>query len=145
MAQLRSILADKKVGDSLSIQLMRNGKRKRIKVRDLAVRPNNLPTPPAPRNQMETEWLGMDIASLTPTMRQELRLPKTVTGAVVVAEVEGVAAIAGVQQGDVIKGINGQPIETPSDLIDVINSTDPLQGIMLDISRNGSPMYITIN
>ena len=146
VAQLRGILAGKKAGDSLSIQLVRDGKRKRVKVVGLAVRPDNLPTPPTPQKLPETEWLGMDITSLTPTTRQSLRLPKTVTGVVVVAEVEGVAAIAGVQQGDVIKSINGQPIETPSDLTDMINSTDPLQGgVMLDISRNGSPMYITIN
>ena len=147
VAQLRDILAGKKAGDSLSIQLVRNGKRKKLKVAGLAVRPDNLPTAntPPPQNAIEAEWLGMDITSLTLANRKSLSIPKTVTGAVVVTEVEGVAAIAGIQAGDVIKGVNGQSIEVPSDILTAINNTDPLQGVMLDISRNGNPMYITVN
>lgn len=144
VTQLRDILLDKKVGDKISIQLVRNGKRKRLNV-VLAARPDNLPTAPPPKNEVEAEWRGMDITSLTPAIRRELRIPKTVTGATVVVEVEGAAALAGVQPGDVIKSINSQPIETPSDLFLAIDKIDPSQGVVLDISRNGIPMYITIN
>jgi len=144
VTQLRDILANKKVGDEIRMQLLRNGARKRLKV-VLAARPNNLPTAPPPQNELGAEWRGMDITSLTPAIRQELGIPKAVTGAMVVAEVEGTAALAGVQAGDVITSINRQPIETPSDLFKVIDKIDPSQGVVLDISRNGTPMYITVN
>lgn len=144
VAQLRSILTNKKVGDAIGLQLIRNGKRKRLNIA-LAVRPNNLPTPAPTTNEIEAEWRGMDIESLTPEIRKELRIPKTSTGAMVVTEVEGAAGLAGIQVGDIIKSVNGQPINMPSDFFSVVDKTDLLQGVLLDISRKGTPMYITIN
>ena len=54
----------------------------------------------------------------------------------------GPAARAGLQQGDVITGANGQPITSASDLLTVLATKKPGDSISLTVHRNGSTINV---
>jgi serine protease Do len=67
--------------------------------------------------------LGMTLSALTPSVAQQLRLPRTAEGvAVTDVEPSGAAARAGIQPGDVFREIDGHAVKTPADVRDVLTS-----------------------
>ncbi|MBF0511560.1 MAG: magnetochrome domain-containing protein [Candidatus Omnitrophica bacterium] len=91
----------------------------------------------------DAEWGGISVSNVTPAMRMEFGIPKDEQG-VVVNWCEGVAYSAGVRSGDLIKAINNQKIYTLSDFLKVAKSVSHQPGFLLDILRNGQPLYITM-
>ncbi len=88
--------------------------------------------------------LGLDLQPLTPEISKQLKLSADTKG-VVVTEVDpdGAAAEKGIEQGDVIVGINGADVES---LDDVKAALDKSAGkpVRLLISRGGSVVSITV-
>jgi len=128
-----SQLLTAKTGTTIDLVMLRFGARKTATV-DLqlvggvaaaAVKPVKAP--------MDFEWIGADIG----------QLPAGRTG-VVVTEVEGVLAVAGVKAGDVIKGMNGIPTLDMAAFIEMTTKVDLKKGFVLDVSRMGDPMFITV-
>ncbi|MBF0569187.1 MAG: magnetochrome domain-containing protein [Candidatus Omnitrophica bacterium] len=91
----------------------------------------------------DAEWGGMSVSNPTPSLRMEFSIPKDEQG-VVVDWAEDPAYSAGVRSGDLIKAINNQPITGLPDFLKVTNKTSLQPGVLLDILRNGQPLYITM-
>jgi putative serine protease PepD len=76
-------------------------------------------------------YLGVDITTLTPSLRQQYGLTPT-QGAVILSVVSGSpAAKAGLVQGDVIVNINGTAITSAEDLQKVIQNSKPGQSVTI--------------
>jgi putative serine protease PepD len=76
-------------------------------------------------------YLGVDITTLTPALRQQYGFTPT-SGAVVLSVVSGSpAAKAGLVQGDVIVNINGTAITSSEDLQKVIQDSKPGQSVSI--------------
>jgi putative serine protease PepD len=76
-------------------------------------------------------YLGVDITTLTPALRQQYGFTPT-SGAVVLSVVSGSpAAKAGLVQGDVIIDINGTTINSADDLQRVISNGKPGQSVTI--------------
>jgi putative serine protease PepD len=76
-------------------------------------------------------YLGVDITTLTPALRQQYGLTPT-TGAVVLSVVPGSPADkAGLVQGDVIVDIDGKQIASAEDLQKVVQASKPGQTITI--------------
>jgi putative serine protease PepD len=76
-------------------------------------------------------YLGVDITTLTPALRQQYGFTPT-SGAVVLSVVSGSpAAKAGLVQGDVIVGINGTAVNSADDLQKVISNAKPGQSVTI--------------
>ena len=76
-------------------------------------------------------YLGVDITTLTPALRQQYGFTPT-SGAVVLSVVSGSpAAKAGLVQGDVIVDINGTTINSADDLQKVISNEKPGQSVTI--------------
>ncbi|MBF0486047.1 MAG: hypothetical protein HQL16_06005 [Candidatus Omnitrophica bacterium] len=91
----------------------------------------------------DAEWGGMSVSNVTPAMRMEFSIPKDELG-VVVDWAEDPAYSAGVRSGDLIKAINNQKIYTLKDFLRITHTTSLQPGVLLDILRNGQPLYITM-
>lgn len=92
----------------------------------------------------ETTWLGIGAEPLSPDRARALGIPDS-SGGVVVGGVEGIAKKAGVRQGDVVTAVNNHPVKDVLDFIDVASHVDLRGGVVLDIIRGGSPLYLTID
>jgi serine protease Do len=87
--------------------------------------------------KVDRGWLGVQIQEVTPEIASSLGLSK-VNGALVAAVTpDSPAAQAGVKQGDVITGINGQPVERLKDL--TLNVANQRAGskVSLEVWRGG--------
>jgi S1-C subfamily serine protease len=76
-------------------------------------------------------YLGVDVATLTPQLRQQYGFTPT-SGAVVLNVVAGSpAASAGLSEGDVIVALNGSSITSASDLQNAIQAAKPGQTVTI--------------
>ena len=92
----------------------------------------------------EGSWLGMEIEGLSPGTIRELGLPQNSTGVIVDDVPPGsIAEKAGLQNGDIIKAINGQAVINMADYIKASNN-QKLQSATLRIERNGRVLDIPV-
>jgi serine protease Do len=82
--------------------------------------------------------LGMTLADLTDAQRKELK----VEGGVLVNEVQGAAARAGIRRGDVILGVNNQDIKSVDHFRELMGQVDKGRIVALLVRRGGNSLYI---
>ena len=88
--------------------------------------------------------LGVSILSLTGEFRKSLGLGDDVQGALVSQVTEGSsAAKAGIEAGDVITSVNGQPVKGASELRNLIGMARIGDEIQLGLLRDGKPKRVT--
>lgn len=95
-----------------------------------------------PRAIAEGEWLGLEVAPVTPLTAAQYGIPDNIPG-LVVAEVEAQALTAGVKAGDVVLSINGVPIYNLSDFFRATRN-GALMGGVLEILRKGLKLVINM-
>jgi serine protease Do len=88
-------------------------------------------------------YLGVGIQNITPSLADSLALPEN-KGVLVSEVVPGApAAEAGLQEGDVIVAVNGQPVNDANELKLQISAIAPGSKLNLDILRNGEKNAFT--
>src|SRR5215471_2448084 len=87
-------------------------------------------------------WLGVRVAPVTPDTAENLGLEK-VRGAVITeAQANGPAARAGLEGGDIVTWVNGEPVENAHELVKKIGSMSPSSAVELRVRRNGEDKMI---
>lgn len=89
-------------------------------------------------------WLGVSIRGLSETDAKALGLEKPMGALVAQVFPEDPAGKAGVKQGDVIVGVNGQPVEDNNDLLRKIAGLKPGEKAHLKLWRNGETIKRTV-
>ncbi|MGE0200609.1 MAG: S1C family serine protease [Candidatus Melainabacteria bacterium] len=89
-------------------------------------------------------YVGISVAQLTPEMAQQLGVPEH-DGVVVAGVMSGSpAAGAGLQQGDLILSINGQPVSVNRDVQHQIQAQKPGTTFSLGIRRGNDKMTLRV-
>lgn len=113
-AQVPVLVSNTKPGEKIEIEVWRNGATKRLTARTeeipqqgerLAARANDGEAASASK-------LGLAVRPLAPDEKRQA----DTDGSIVVEDVTGPAAQAGVQPGDIILGVNGSPVKSLQDL-----------------------------
>jgi serine protease Do len=86
------------------------------------------------------EKLGMRLSELSAEQRKELG----VTGGLLVEDVQGNAAKAGIRRGDVLLAINNQDVKSIEQLNQIVGSFDKARSVALLIRRGDSSLYIPL-
>ncbi len=82
-------------------------------------------------------WLGVQIQPITPEIADSLGLAEA-AGALVVEPQEGSPADeAGLEAGDAILAVNGEPVEDPRDLARTISTMEPGSVAEITVARDG--------
>jgi S1-C subfamily serine protease len=89
------------------------------------------------------EWAGIEVMPITPELAKRHGIRKGKSG-VVVLEAEGMAAAAGIMRGDVIQGLNRKRVNNMADFMSATANANIMEGVLLDISRQGDPLFITM-
>lgn len=84
----------------------------------------------------EVPWIGMTMSRLPADVAQANGIPAD-RGGVMVEDVEGIAARAGVRQGDVLLAVNGTPVRDLANFSRLTEHTSLSGGVALDVVRNG--------
>ena len=97
--------------------------------------------------QGDDSALGMTLSSLNPTMRSRLHLGHGATGAIITHVDNGSAADEiGLEGGDVIEGVDGQPVHGPDDAKALFAAAEktPAKPILLLVDRHGVKSFIAL-
>jgi serine protease Do len=131
-------------GDDAKLQVLRDGQNKTV-----SVKVGQLPGEQMAKNespQQSREKLGVALAPLSPDMRNRLDVPDGTNG-VVIREVQpgSPAEQAGLQSGDVIVGVGGKSVDSPSAAASALRTAAKDRAVALRIIRNGTPVFVGVN
>ena len=89
-------------------------------------------------------WLGVAVQELNDELREVLDIEDEFTGVLVASVTEGSPAEkAGIRQGDLIVSVNGEGMETPDDLVKLIQSKKPGGEVVVSLVRDGKKLRKT--
>ncbi len=89
-------------------------------------------------------WLGVQIQPVTQDIADSLGLKEAKGALVAKTEKGSPAAAAGLEDGDVIASVNGEPVADSHDLARKIAELGPRKDADLSIIRNGSPQTVKV-
>jgi serine protease Do len=142
--QLMAAVTDINPGTEVALDILRDGKPMTIHL-TLGERPANLSaTPGVGQAPSEGALRGITVQNLTPDLRDRLGLPPSVRG-VVISELDpsSPAAQGGIQPGDVIEGINRQPVNSVADFNRL--AAEAKGQTLLRINRQGNGLFVVIS
>jgi serine protease Do len=88
----------------------------------------------------ETGKLGLAVQDLTSDQKEQLE----VKGGVVVGAVQGPAAKAGIQEGDVVLAVNGEAIQSAKQFKQLVDSAPQGKPMALLIQRGENRLYVPV-
>lgn len=90
-------------------------------------------------------WIGVEVQDLTPELAESFKRPST-GGALIAGVLKGGPADqAGVKPGDIIVGVDGNPVTDSSGMLNLIADLPPGQGTTITVIRNQKEKPIKIN
>jgi len=91
----------------------------------------------------DAEWAGMTVSNITPSIAMEFNITKDEKG-VVINWCESPSYDSGLRSGDLLKAVNNKQIHNISEFLKVVKTIDLDKGALVDIVRNGQPLYLTL-
>jgi S1-C subfamily serine protease len=92
----------------------------------------------------EMDWIGMTVKALSADGAAARGIPSD--SGVLIEEVDGIAARAGIRHGDVLLAINGNRVRDMGDFANLTDSSDISKGgVQLDVIRRGAriPVFVS--
>jgi serine protease Do len=141
-ARLRLVIASKGGDGRVEIELLRDGRRRTLKVQ---LGEKDAPRARGQRAEPDEEALGLRLAPLDDAARQRFGLDDTATqGALVVAIQPGSpAARAGLRPGDVIVEVNRASVDDPAAAVERLDEAEG--DILLRVVRRGASIFLVID
>jgi serine protease Do len=131
-------------GDEAKLQVMHDGQSKTVAIKVGQLPGEQIASSENPHHSGER--LGVALAPLSPDMRNQLDVPDGTNGAVIREVQPGSPADqAGLQAGDVIVGVGGKSVGSPSEAVSAIRNAAKDHAVALRIMRNGEPVFVGVN
>jgi serine protease Do len=133
--QLSRMIAETSVGQNITVDVLRNGRKKSLNV-VIARRDDSRLGDLSPGKSHRDTSLGMRVEDLNEHLASRFQLKSDEKGAVVVdVENSGKAAESGIQPGDIIIEINRKPVGSTSDYHSIVDSVDKGSELKFFIKR----------
>lgn len=152
MRQLPRIVAETSIGADVPVTILRDGRQRQLQVTvgDLDAMQAAAPADPPPRGtppESGDAVLGLTLAPLNGTMREDFGVPEDIEG-VVVTEVapNSAAAERGIGRGDVIIEVGQEPVRDPAGVASRIRDAREAgrRTVLLLVSRQGDSRYVPL-
>lgn len=143
---LTRALGRRKPGDRVKLEIIRDGKRKKIHVRigkrrrPFARHLPPLPPKPPPGYSFDWRdrpWLGVQLADLNQDLAQYFEVNERGGALILSVEKDSPAEEAGLKAGDIILRINDERVRDAEDVIDIIRDSEVDNEVELLIKRKG--------
>ena len=130
------------VGKKVPLVVLRDGKRKRLKITLGEFPADGLASTQSP--ERDANSIGMTVSDITPELRDRFGL--RLKNGVLLKEIEAgsPAARAGLRAGDVVLKINGQRVVKARDFVSRFKKLPAGKVVRLQIAREGSRLYLAI-
>jgi serine protease Do len=136
-SELPAQIADLKPGASASLEIVRKGTTKNVEVTIGTLKDNKVAAKSS--GQAEKGRLGVAVRPLAPEEQKQAG----VEGGLVVEEVAGAAARAGIQTGDVILSLNGTPIKDAEQLRELVSKSSKHVAVL--VQREEARIFIPVD
>jgi serine protease Do len=148
LARLRLLVAAAPVNSRMTLQIVRDGKRRRIDV-TIGELPEDVASltrkPQAVEGDFDNVFSGLNAGSLSRENALRFQLDPGGKGAVVLDVAAGSpASRAGIMEGDVIMEINRQEVATLDDYDRLARQVGKDKGALLLISRRGQTLFVGV-
>ena len=134
-------------GEQATLDIVRNGSEQAVPVQIAQLKPKVASNTQQSQPNLNQGGVGLALAPLTPDLRSQLGVPDGTDGAVV-ADVRpnSPADQAGIEQGDVVLGVNSTSIGSPNQAASAIHKAlhDNSGAVALRILRQGQPIFVAI-
>jgi serine protease Do len=138
--QLQMTVGQKRPGDTIHLQVMRDGKSESVQVKLVALG-GSKNSEVAGSEHGKGRW-GLGLGELTPETRGELQAQTSVHGAVVEDVQPGSPADnAGLQRGDVIIEVNRKSTKSASDVAQALSSVPKGEDALVLVWSNGGSTF----
>ena len=97
------------------------------------------------KGEVTRGWIGVQIQPVNADIAESLGLKKAEGALVAEPQSDGPAAKAGIQSGDVITAVNGQPVKDARDLAKRIGGLAPGANVKLTIISKGAEKTVSMN
>jgi serine protease Do len=139
-SQLPGLIASKKPGSTVNLDVWRDGGIKRISAKPVEIADKT--TKVANRDNAEADETAKLGLVVRPLQKQEKAQVDT-EGELVVEDSDGPAAAAGVQRGDIILGVNGKPVKSVDELKVAARKTKG-KVVALLIERDSAQIFVPV-
>jgi len=140
--QLRNLAAATEPGTKVKVEVERKGKPLTVSLR---VAQREAQQTAAASAQGMSEELGLEVADLTPQQARALDLEPGTHGVVVTqVSTSGLAALAGIQPGDVIIDVQGTPVSNVAEFQQELSKRDLKSGIRLSVQSGGMRRFVVL-
>ena len=136
-SELPSLIGDVKPGSSARLEIVRKGSTQDVEVTIGTMKDNKVAAKST--GQAEKGKLGLAIRPLTPEEQKQAGIE----GGLVVEEVAGPAARAGIQPGDVILSFNGTPVKDAEQLRELVSKSS--KHIALLVQREAARIFVPVD
>jgi serine protease Do len=142
--ELSGSIAAMKPGSDATLQVWRGGKQQAVSVKIAELKEQQQTAANTPRGKSggrqtdQATQLGLTVRQLEPQEKEQVQT----AGTLVVEDVTGPAAAAGVQPGDIILGINGKRVKTSKELQDAAKSSG--KNVALLIQRDEAQIFVPL-
>ena len=141
---LRNQIAGTRPESSVTLELLRGGKTESKSVRLVERERAERRASAQIQGDHAGSQFGMAVSPLTPQVAAELDLPKAETGLVVTdVDPAGIAASAGIREGDVITRVNDRHVETAPALRAAIELHADRPALLL-VNRRGANLFVAL-
>ncbi len=140
--ELTSMIADVGVGETARVKVLRAGKQKTFNVK-VGKRPDSAELAGIPQKEKGSE-LGISVKNITPQIARHFKISEDEGVIVVNVDSESKGAEAGIQQGDIIAGINRRDIKNIKDYNIVIKNVNKGELVSFLIKRRTGLIVINI-
>jgi serine protease Do len=141
-AELSNAIADSEPGKSTELTVWRAGKERELTVKVAELEEPGVKTGKATQDRKEAEdaKLGLVVRPLTPQEKDQVETE----GSIVVADVQGSAARAGIQPGDIILAVNDRHVKDIKDLRDEAAKLKRGESAALLVERAGTQLFVPV-
>jgi serine protease Do len=144
--QLKLTVAETKPGTTVPVEVLRNGSDKKLEV-TVGQLPGaeQLAQANHPNGQDTGALKGVGVSDLSAQIRQELKVPRNVQGAVVTeVKPNTAAAEAGLKPGDVIESVNRRPVKSANEVVQLTGNPKSKR-TLLHVWSNGGSHYVVVD
>jgi serine protease Do len=138
--ELQVKVGEKQPGDTIQLQVVRNGKTMNIPV-TLESMKGNSGKNTTREEHGKARW-GLGLGDLRPSLREQMQLPANISGAVIESVRPGSPADnAGLQAGDVIEQVNRKPVHSAAEAAAALSSVPDGQDALVLVWSNGGNTF----
>ena len=134
-------------GEEVDLSVWRQGKHEQVAlaVGEMPAEQTASLTEPAKPEEADTPKLGLALAPLTDSVREQLGIAQERSGVLVAEVAEGGPAFRkGIRSGDVIVMVGQQEVSAPEEVIDAVAATGERKSVLLLVVREGQERFIAV-